>query len=286
MKKLSPEEQAVLLYKGTEHPFTGKYVTYNAPGYYTCKQCGAKLYDATTKFDAGCGWPSFDEAMPNAIKKQLDQDGQRTEILCAHCHGHLGHFFEGEGFTPKNTRYCVNSIALEFIPKDELSEPFQLPTEIAIFAGGCFWGVEHLMQQQPGVISATSGYMGGTLSYPTYLAVCHQKTGHAEVVQVIFDPKKTSYETLAKYFFEIHDPSQRNRQGQDLGEQYRSAIFYTKPEQKKIAEHLIACLKEKGITVVTETHLATTFWPAEEYHQDYYEKKGEAPYCHQHTKRF
>lgn len=286
MKKLTHEEKAVILYKGTERPFTGKYVTHHAAGYYVCKQCGAILYPSTAKFNSGCGWPSFDDAIPYAIKQQPDPDGQRIEILCAHCHGHLGHLFKGEGFTTKNVRYCVNSIALDFIPKDAALNPLTVPTEIAIFAGGCFWGVEYLMQQQPGVIAATSGYMGGVVPNPTYSIVCHQKTGHAEVVQVIFDPKEITYETLATYFFEIHDPTQNNGQGPDLGEQYRSVIFYTQPEQKKIAEQLIERLQANGFAVVTQVKPATTFWPAEAEHQDYYEKKGGLPYCHRYTKRF
>ncbi len=203
MKKLTHEEKTVILYKGTERPFTGKYVTHHASGYYVCKQCGATLYPSTAKFNADCGWPSFDDAIPCAVKQQLDPDGQRIEILCAHCHGHLGHLFKGEGLTSKNVRYCVNSIALDFISKDAALNPLVVPTEIAIFAGGCFWGVEYLMQQQPGVLSATSGYMGGIVPNPTYSIVCHQKTGHAEVVQVIFDPKKTTYKTLAKYFLKF-----------------------------------------------------------------------------------
>lgn len=283
MKKLTHEEKAIIFYKGTERPFTGKYVAHYASGYYVCKQCGATLYASTAKFDSGCGWPSFDDALPLAVKQQSDPDGQRIEILCAHCHGHLGHLFKEEGFTPKNRRYCVNSMALDFIPA---STPPQTPTEIAIFAGGCFWGVEHLMQQQPGVIAATSGYMGGSVPNPTYSLVCQQKTGHAEVVQVIFDPKKMTYENLAKYFFEIHDPTQHNGQGPDLGEQYRSAIFYTRPEQKKIATQLIERLKAQGVAVVTQIKPATIFWPAEETHQNYYEKTGGQPYCHTYTKRF
>jgi peptide methionine sulfoxide reductase msrA/msrB len=286
MKKLTDEEKAVILYKGTERPFTGKYVTHHETGHYVCKQCGATLYASTAKFNSDCGWPSFDEAIPDAVKKQLDPDGQRTEILCAHCHAHLGHLFKGEGFTPKNVRYCVNSIAMDFISKDASAKPLTIPTEIAIFAGGCFWGVEYLMQQQPGVLAVTSGYMGGTVPNPTYSVVCQQKTGHAEVVQVIFDPKKTTYETLATYFFEIHDPTQSNGQGPDLGESYRSMIFYTQPEQKKIAEQLIERLKVKGYAVVTQVKPATTFWPAEAYHQNYYQKKGGLPYCHTYTKRF
>lgn len=159
-------------------------------------------------------------------------------------------------------------------------------TETAIFAGGCFWGVEYLMEKQPGVLSVVSGYIGGKVSHPTYEQVCSKATGHAEAVRIVFDSSKVSYETLAKLFFEIHDPTQLNRQGPDVGDQYRSEVFYTTPEQKVIAEKLIAQLKEKGFPVVTKVTPATTFWPAEIYHQDYYSRKGSTPYCHRYTKRF
>ena len=279
-KELTPEEKYVIIDKGTERPFTGKYYDFHEDGTYTCKQCGTPLYKSSDKFDSNCGWPSFDDALPGAVKRQPDADGRRTEIVCAHCGAHLGHVFEGEGFTPKNTRYCVNSISMNFIPdKNE-------KTETAIFAGGCFWGVEYFMEKQPGVISVESGYIGGKTENPTYEDVCNHTTGHAEAVKITFDPSQTNYETLAKLFFEIHDPTQMNRQGPDIGDQYRSEIFYTTPAQKKIAEQLIKTLKDKGYKVVTKVTPAKTFWPAETYHQDYYERKGTKPYCHTYTKRF
>ncbi len=274
-KQLTQEEQHVILHKGTEKPFSGKYNNYNIEGIYCCKQCGALLYLSTDKFDSGCGWPSFDDEIEGAVKRLPDADGRRTEILCAKCNGHLGHVFTGEHFTPKNTRHCVNSISLDFIP-----------TQTAVFAGGCFWGVEHLMQQLPGVLLVESGYMGGTKQNPTYQEVCQKNTGHAEVVRVIFDPTKTDYTAVTKRFFEIHDPEQLNRQGPDVGEQYRSEIFYTTEEQKAIALQLISTLKEKGYKIVTKVTPAATFWKAENYHQDYYVKKGTQPYCHGYVKRF
>ncbi|WP_300400664.1 bifunctional methionine sulfoxide reductase B/A protein [uncultured Rikenella sp.] len=279
-KDLTPEERHVIIDKGTEAPFSGKYVTFDAGGTYHCKQCGAPLYRSADKFDSGCGWPSFDDALPGAVRRTPDPDGQRTEITCARCGAHLGHVFTGEGFTPKNTRHCVNSISLEFEPTA------QAATAEAIFAGGCFWGVEHLMQQQTGVISVESGYIGGTTDHPTYEQVCTQKTGHAEAVRVTYDPTKIDYETLAKRFFEIHDPTQQDGQGPDLGPQYRSEIFYLDPEQKAIAERLIRQLETKGYRIVTRVTPATVFWPAETYHQDYYRRKGTEPYCHAYTKRF
>ena len=278
MRQLTPEEKYVIIDKGTERPGTGKFNKFYESGVYVCRQCGTPLYTSEDKFDSGCGWPAFDDEIKGAVKRVPDADGRRVEIVCATCGGHLGHVFEGEGFTPKNTRHCVNSISMDFIPADEL--------KTAIFAGGCFWGVEHLMQQQKGVISVESGYIGGEKENPTYKEVCTKTTGHAEAVRILYDPKEVSYETLAKLFFEIHDPTQADGQGPDLGPQYRSEIFYQTEEEKETALKLIAQLKAKGYDVVTEVTKATTFYPAEEYHQDYYVNKGTEPYCHSRVKRF
>lgn len=284
MKKLTPEEERVIVNKGTEAPYTGKYYNFNEDGTYTCKRCGTPLYRSCDKFDSGCGWPSFDDEIKGAVKRVPDADGRRTEIVCAKCGAHLGHVFTGEGFTSKNTRHCVNSISLEFTPLEKIN--IEKKTETAIFAGGCFWGVEHLMEQIPGVISIESGYIGGTMPNPTYKDVCTKNTGHAEAVRIVFDPSKVSYETLAKRFFEIHDPEQANGQGPDIGNQYRSEIFYTTPAQKETALKLIDILNKKGYHVVTKVTPASEFWKAEEYHQGYYDKNGKEPYCHRYTKRF
>jgi peptide methionine sulfoxide reductase msrA/msrB len=223
------------------------------------------------------------------VKKQPDTDGIRTEIVCANCGGHLGHVFVGERLTPKNTRYCVNSISLDFVPEGQ-SQPVAADNsprrERAIFASGCFWGTEYHLQKVPGVISTTVGYTGGHVDHPTYKQVCTDKTGHAEAVEVIYDPSKTSYEKLARLFFETHDFTQLNRQGPDVGRQYRSAIFYLNEEQKTVAARLIATLKKKGFDVKTELTLASKFWPAENYHQDYYKNNGKTPYCHIYRKIF
>lgn len=284
MKKLTPEEERVIVNKGTEAPYTGKYYNFNEDGTYTCKRCGTPLYRSYDKFDSGCGWPSFDDEIKGAVKRVPDADGRRTEIVCAKCGAHLGHVFTGEGFTSKNTRHCVNSISLKFTPLEKIN--IEKKTETAIFAGGCFWGVEHLMEQIPGVISIESGYIGGTMPNPTYKDVCTKNTGHAEAVRIVFDPSKVSYETLAKRFFEIHDPEQANGQGPDIGNQYRSEIFYTTPAQKETALKLIDILNKKGYHVVTKVTPASEFWKAEEYHQGYYDKNGKEPYCHRYTKRF
>lgn len=311
MKPLNAEERRVILEKGTEAPFTGRFYKHHEAGTYVCRQCGAPLYRSSDKFDSGCGWPSFDDEIPGAVRRSPDPDGRRTEITCARCGGHLGHVFLGERLTPKNVRHCVNSLSLEFVPAgapetetSDVARPADPATaagaesgsvgadsrereaDTAIFAGGCFWGVEYMLGKVPGVRRIEAGYTGGRTPNPTYEEVCSHRTGHAEAVRVVFDPRQVSYEELARLFFEIHDPTQLNRQGPDVGDQYRSEIFYTSPEQRRTAEKLIAQLRARGYTVVTRVTPASTFWPAEKYHQRYYERKGTLPYCHAYTKRF
>lgn len=278
---LTPDEERVIVHKGTEAPFSGKYDHFTGAGTYTCKRCGAALYRSKDKFDSGCGWPSFDDEIPAAVQRSVDADGRRTEITCAACGAHLGHVFEGEQFTAKNVRHCVNSISLNFVPADQ-----GIKTEKAYFAGGCFWGVEYWMKQANGILSTRVGYMGGHTDNPTYKQVCSGTTGHAETMEVVFDPEKTNFETLARLFFEIHDPTQVNRQGPDVGDQYRSAVFYVDDAQKTTVERLIDLLKAKGYRVATEVSKAGPFWEAEGYHQDYYEHTGHQPYCHAYQKRF
>jgi peptide methionine sulfoxide reductase msrA/msrB len=275
---LTPQEERVIVHKGTEAPFSGKYDNHYEPGIYTCKRCSTPLFRSDDKFKSGTGWPSFDDMIEGGVRRVPDADGRRTEIVCATCGGHLGHEFRNEGFTEKNTRHCVNSLALSFIPKEH--------TQRAIFAGGCFWGVEHYLREVPGVLSTTAGYVGGKTAKPTYEEVCDKETGHAEAVEVLFDSRKASFETLARLFFEIHDPTQENRQGPDIGDQYRSAVFYLNEEQRKTTEKLIKLLEKKGLDVATQVVKADEFWPAENYHQDYYSKNGKEPYCHIRIKRF
>ena len=279
--ELTPEEERVIIYKGTETPFTGEYYDHHEDGTYLCKRCGVPLFPSDTKFDSGTGWPSFDDAITGAVKQVPDADGMRTEIVCSRCEAHLGHVFFGEGFTDKNTRHCVNSLSLGFLPEEDMET-----TQTAVFAGGCFWGMEYHFNNAKGVLSTRVGYTGGHTENPTYGEVCRGNTGHAEAIEVTFDHALTSYETLARLFFEIHDPTQVNRQGPDIGEQYRSVIFYADEEQKATAESLIETLQSKGYKVATQLEPAGEFWEAEDYHQDYYERKGSQPYCHVYTKRF
>jgi len=156
----------------------------------------------------------------------------------------------------------------------------------AYYAGGCFWGVEHLFQSKTGVQSAVSGYMGGPVDNPTYREVCTGKTGHLEVVEITYDPEQASFEELTKFFFEIHDPTQANGQGPDIGLQYLSAVFYDSEDEKATTEDLIDQLKKKGFDVVTRVNPMENFWQAEDYHQDYYVKKNKQPYCHMYQKKF
>ncbi|MDN5343007.1 MAG: peptide methionine sulfoxide reductase msrA/msrB [Oceanotoga sp.] len=274
-KKLTPEEFKVIINKHTERPYTGKYDDFFEEGTYICKQCGIPLYRSNSKFKSNCGWPSFDDEIPGSIRKNTDADGIRTEILCSHCGGHLGHVFEGENFTEKNIRHCVNSISMDFIPQTSSLEKMT-----AYFAAGCFWGVEYMFSKLSGVIDAISGYSGGFLKNPSYEQVCSNKTGHVETVQIVYNPNIISYEKLLKYFFEIHDFSQKDGQGPDIGDQYKSFIFFVNEEQKKTAEKIVEELKDRNLEVATQIEKVKNFYSAEDYHQKYYEKTGKAPYCH------
>jgi peptide methionine sulfoxide reductase msrA/msrB len=284
--KLTPEEERVIINKGTERPFTGEYDNFYEKGTYVCRRCNTPLYKSDSKFDAGCGWPSFDDAIPGAVTMIPDKDGMRTEIICNNCGAHLGHVFTGEHMTAKDTRYCVNSISLKFIKDTSNVNNTEVKTEKAIFAGGCFWGVQYYFQKAKGVVSTQVGYIGGNKDNPTYKEVCSGTTGHVEAMEVTFDPSQTSYEDLAKLFFEIHDFTQTDGQGPDIGEQYLSEIFYLDDNQKATDEKLIKTLSDKGYKVATTLRKATTFWKAEEYHQEYYSKNGHEPYCHVWKKIF
>ncbi|MCA9634477.1 MAG: peptide-methionine (S)-S-oxide reductase MsrA [Myxococcales bacterium] len=164
--------------------------------------------------------------------------------------------------------------------------PAAAKIEVGYFAGGCFSGVEHFLEALPGVIDVESGYMGGASESPTYDEVSTGASGHAEAVRVTYDPAKITYEAVARRFFEIHDPTEVDRQGPDIGHQYRSAVFVTGPEQRAVIDRLIGQLRTNGYAVATEVEEAGPFWLAEAYHQDYYERTHKVPYCHAPVPRF
>jgi len=269
--KLTPEEEYVIERKGTERPFTGEYYQFKAKGLFSCRRCNAPLYLSHHKFDSGCGWPSFDDAIPDAVKKKLDADGSRTEILCENCDGHLGHVFEGERFTLKNSRHCVNSLSMRFVPVEEMS------IERAVLASGCFWSKQYYLDRLPGVIATRVGYTGGSSpAAPTYREVSSGLTGHAEAIEVFFDKTMISYEDILSHFFEQHNPTISSKQGENNRGKYRSAVFFTNQTQKEVAENKINQLKQEG-EVLTELTPAYEFYGAEEHHQKYYDKLGKTP---------
>ena len=278
---LSNDVLAIVDGKGTEYPNTGAYNCTADQGTYLCRRCGLALFRSSDKFLSSCGWPSFDDEIADSIKRLTDKDDRRTEILCNRCDAHLGHVFIGEGLTDKNLRHCVNSGSLDFVTDLKV-----IDTEEAIVAGGCFWGVEHHLGQIAGVLKVESGYSGGHVEAPSYSQVCRGRTGHLEAVRVLFDPARCSYEDVLKTFFEIHDPSQGNGQGPDIGSQYHSAVFCYDDEQKGTAQKLICILLAKGLSVATKLCPASVFWPADEGHQAYYQKNGKQPYCHRRIQRF
>lgn len=290
-KGLTAEEARVLLKKGTEPAFCGTLLDNKKEGTYCCRLCGLPLFSSDSKFDSGTGWPSFFRPFDRdhvAYEADNAYGMQRVEILCNRCGGHLGHVFDDAPRTPTGLRYCLNSASLTFVEKGEVFPEASRPiaTEVAYFGGGCFWGVEKRFQELPGVVNAVSGYMGGTLENPTYKQVCTGTTGHAEVVKVVYDPTRVTYRDLLMAFFRFHDPTQLNRQGPDVGTQYRSAIFAVHPEQVEEARAFIAERQDKsarfkGRRIVTEVRLASEagrFYEAEAYHQDYSERTGHRCY--------
>ena len=275
LKKLNIQEENIILNKGTEAPFTGKYDNFYEKGIYACKHCGTSLFLSEQKFKSSCGWPSFDDEIPGKVKKEADADGRRTEILCNKCGGHLGHIFEGENYTEKNQRYCVNSVSIDFLSEDELRNNYKA----IYFGGGCFWGIQHYLDELQGVILTEAGYSGGNISEPTYEQVCTGNTNHAEVVKLVYNPEIVSLNELLDLFFKIHNPTQMNRQGPDIGTQYRSVIYFSDYEQEKIINIYLAGLIASDIDIKTECEILKEFFIAEEYHQHYYIKKDIFPQC-------
>lgn len=281
LASLTPDARRVLCEQATEPPYSGDYHTVQTQGTYLCRRCGWALFRASSQFSAGCGWPSFDADLLQRITTRPDPDGIRTEITCGRCDGHLGHVFLGEQMTPTSQRYCVNSLALDFVSNSHV-----LDTAEAIVAGGCFWGIEHSFQHIPGVVNAESGYTGGHIVSPQYTDVCTGHTGHYEAVRVVFDLEKTDYATILMHFFEIHDPCQVDGQGMDRGPQYRSAIFYYDQIQYDVALGVIRRLEHNGYSIATVLCPVAPFWPAEVYHQNYYTKHPAVAQCHRRVARF
>ncbi|MGI4775651.1 MAG: bifunctional methionine sulfoxide reductase B/A protein [Janthinobacterium lividum] len=278
---LVPQARAIILDKKTEYCGTGIYDKFSAEGTYLCRNCGLALFNSLNKFHSNSGWPSFDQELEHNIKKLLDEDDIRTELLCNRCNAHLGHIFYGENFTKLNTRYCINSLSLEFVPMMGIVD-----TEEAILAAGCFWGVEYYLSKLKGVLKTEVGYIGGKILSPSYEQVCSSSNNHLEAVRVIYDASVISYEEIIKFFYEIHDFTQTDGQGADIGTQYLSTIFYYNQNQYDKAFLIENILKAKGYVVATQLRPVSTFWPAESYHQEYYNKNGNKPYCHLWQKIF
>ena len=297
-KILTPEQYKVVKENGTEAPFQNEYWNNKKPGIYVDIVSGEPLFSSTEKYDSGSGWPSF--TIPIEVNKlSYIKDNTygmvRTEVRSKSADSHLGHVFEDGPKDSTGLRYCINSASLKFVPASEMESKgygeymYLFPKEYAtahslsfiVVAAGCFWGTEEYFSKLSGVKEVISGYSGGTLPYPSYDAVCTGLTGHAESVLIYFDEKTISFESIVKHFFRMHEPDVLNQQGNDIGTQYRSAIFYNSDSQKNIIENLIqrAVKAGKYKKIVTEVMPFKVFYKAEEYHQDYIVKNPNG-YCH------
>jgi len=300
-QRLTPEQYRVTQRNGTERPFTGIYDTHFEPGLYVDVVSGEPLFSSLDKFDSGCGWPAFAQPIDaTAVVGREDRaHGMvRVEVRSHEADSHLGHVFEDGPQALGGLRYCINSAALRFVPLAALEaegysdalERFtaagvSLPeTETVILAGGCFWGMQEILRERDGVVSTRVGYCGGTLPNATYRDVKRGDTGHAEAIKVVFDPARLTFRSLLEdWFFRMHDPTTENRQGNDIGDSYRSTIFYADARQKSEAEAAIKVVEAAGRwprPIVTTVEPVRNWSDAEDYHQDYLRKNPGGYTCH------